>query len=86
MLEEIKYDYKVTKVNLFKNEQFNPEFETNINSILRESSNMGVGISKYIVGNNLKIQASIFKTSYEGLNNLDNDEFMSAAFLVQIVF
>ena len=47
---------------------------------------MGVGISKYIVGNNLKIQASIFKTSYEGLNNLDNDEFMSAAFLVQIVF
>ena len=27
MLEEIKYDYKVTKVNLFKNEQFNPEFK-----------------------------------------------------------
>ena len=27
MLEEIQYDYKVTKVNLFKNEQFNPKFK-----------------------------------------------------------
>ena len=27
MLEEIQYDYKVTKVNLFKNEQFNSEFK-----------------------------------------------------------
>ena len=27
MLEEIQYDYKVTKVNLFKNEQFNLEFK-----------------------------------------------------------
>ena len=27
MLEEIKYEYKVTKINLFKNEQFNPEFK-----------------------------------------------------------
>ena len=27
MLEEIKFDYKVTKVNLFKDEQFNPEFK-----------------------------------------------------------
>ena len=27
MLEEIEYDYKVTKVNLFKNEQFNSEFK-----------------------------------------------------------
>ena len=27
MLEEIQYEYKVTKVNLFKNEQFNPEFK-----------------------------------------------------------
>ncbi len=26
MLEEIKYDYKVTKVNIFKDEQFKPEF------------------------------------------------------------
>ena len=26
MLEEIEFDYKVTKVNLSKNEQFNPEF------------------------------------------------------------
>ena len=27
MLEEIQYEYKVTKINLFKNEQFNPEFK-----------------------------------------------------------
>ena len=26
MLEEIEFDYKVTKINLSKNEQFNPEF------------------------------------------------------------
>jgi GST-like protein len=27
MLEEIKYDYKVTSVNIFKDEQFKPEFK-----------------------------------------------------------
>ena len=27
MLEEIQHEYKVTKVNLFKNEQFKPEFK-----------------------------------------------------------
>jgi len=27
MLEEIKYEYKVTKINLFKNEQFKPDFK-----------------------------------------------------------
>ena len=27
MLEEIQYEYKVTKINLFKNEQFNTEFK-----------------------------------------------------------
>ena len=27
MLEEIKFDYKVTKVNLYKNEQFKPDFK-----------------------------------------------------------
>ena len=27
MLEEIQYEYKVTKINLFKNEQFTPEFK-----------------------------------------------------------
>ena len=26
MLEEIKFDYKVTKINIFKDEQFKPEF------------------------------------------------------------
>ena len=27
MLEEIGFDYKITKVNIEKNEQFKPEFE-----------------------------------------------------------
>ena len=27
MLEEIKFDYKVTKVNIYKDEQFKPEFK-----------------------------------------------------------
>ena len=27
MLEEIKYDYKVTKINIFKDEQFKPAFK-----------------------------------------------------------
>ncbi len=27
MLEEIKFDYKITKINIFKNEQFKPEFK-----------------------------------------------------------
>ena len=26
MLEEIGYEYKVTKINIFKNEQFKPKF------------------------------------------------------------
>ena len=27
MLEEIKYNYKVTKINIYKDEQFKPEFK-----------------------------------------------------------
>ena len=27
MLEEINFDYKVTKINIFKDEQFKPEFK-----------------------------------------------------------
>ena len=67
-------------------ENLNPEFDSYVSSILRKSSNMGVGISKYLAGNNLKIQASLFKTGYENLNNLNDDEFMSGSFLVQIAF
>ena len=67
-------------------ENLNPEFDSYGSSILRKSSNMGVGISKYLAGNNLKIQASLFKTGYENLNNLNDDEFMSGSFLVQIAF
>ena len=67
-------------------ESLNPEFDSYESSVLRKSSNMGVGISKYLAGNNLKIQASLFKTAYENLNNLEDDEFMSGSFLVQIAF
>ena len=67
-------------------ESLNPEFDSYESSVLRKSSNMGVGISKYLAGNNLKIQASLFKTAYENLNNLDDDEFMSGSFMVQIAF
>lgn len=67
-------------------ENLNPEFDPYESSILRKSSNMGVGVSKYLAGNNLKIQASLFKTGYENLNNLNDDEFMSGSFLVQIAF
>ncbi len=67
-------------------ENLNPEFDSFGSSILRKSSNMGVGISKYLAGNNLKIQASLFKTDYENLNNLNDDEFMSGSFLVQVAF
>ena len=27
MLEEVKFDYKVTKINIYKDEQFKPEFK-----------------------------------------------------------
>ena len=67
-------------------ENLNPEFDSYESSLLRKSTNMGVGVSKYLAGNNLKIQASLFKTGYENLNNLDDDEFMSGSFLVQIAF
>ena len=36
MLEEIQFEYKVTKVNLFKNEQFNPEFKKIITKVLSD--------------------------------------------------
>jgi hypothetical protein len=67
-------------------ESLNPEFDLFENSILRKTSNMAVGISKYLAGNNLKIQASAFRTSYENSNGLDDNQFLSAAFLVQVAF
>ena len=67
-------------------ESLNPEFDSYESSVLRKSSNIGFGISKYLAGNNLKIQASLFKTAYENLNNLEDDEFMSGSFMVQIAF
>ena len=71
---------------IFLKQNLNPEFDSYESSLLRKSTNMGVGVSKYLAGNNLKIQASLFKTSNENLNNLDDNEFMSGSFLVQIAF
>ncbi len=67
-------------------EHFNPEFDLNESSILRKSSNTGLGISKYLSGNSLKLQASLFNTVYDSLNNQNDDEFISGSFLVQIAF
>ena len=67
-------------------ENLNPEFDSYGSSILRKSSNIGVGISKYLAGNNLKIQASLFKTGYENLNNMEDDELMSGSFLDQSAY
>lgn len=71
----------------FMFEQINPEFDLNTGSILRDSSNLGIGISKYLAGNSLKIQASAFKTNYKNrIIGLQDDELISASFLVQIAF
>jgi len=71
----------------FMFEQINPEFDLNTGSILRDSSNLGIGISKYLAGNSLKIQASAFKTNYKNrIIGLKDDELISASFLVQIAF
>ena len=44
MLEEIECDYKVTKVNILKDEQFRPEFIlVGAKIIFREGRSKGVG-------------------------------------------
>ena len=49
-------------------EQLNPEFVSGLNPIFRQSNNFGIGLSKYLSDNNIKLQASLFKTEIK--NNL----------------
>ena len=67
-------------------EQSNPEFNSNIDSILRESTNVGFGLSKYLSDNNIKLQASVFKTNLKNSFVTQDDEFMNASFVVTLVF
>ena len=67
-------------------EQSNPEFNSNIDSILRESNNVGFGLSKYLSDNNIKLQASVFKTKLKNSFVMQDDEFMNASFVVTLVF
>ena len=67
-------------------EQSNPEFNSNIDSILRESNNVGFGLSKYLSDNNIKLQASVFKTNLKNSFVTQDDEFMNASFVVTLVF
>ena len=67
-------------------EQSNPEFNSNLDSILRESTNVGFGLSKYLSDNNIKLQASVFKTNLKNSFATQDDEFMNASFVVTLVF
>ena len=67
-------------------EQLNPEFNSNVDSILRESTNVGFGLSKYLSDNNIKLQASVFKTNHKNSFANEDDEFMNASFVVTLVF
>ena len=57
-----------------------PEFE-NDSSLLVDNKNFGFGISKYLVGNNLKLQFGAYKTDFDNGNKISYGEF-----LIQIVF
>lgn len=57
-----------------------PEFDTNINSILTETEVYTLGLSKYIKGNNVKIQ-----TAFSSINRNDQNTFQ-ADLVFQIVF
>jgi hypothetical protein len=58
-----------------------PEFDTNINSALRDYSSYTLGITKYINYNRLKIQAAFTSIEYANLGSQTVGEF-----LVQIAF
>tara|TARA_A100001234_G_scaffold132719_1_gene116427 strand:+ start:1767 stop:3017 length:1251 start_codon:yes stop_codon:yes gene_type:complete len=67
-------------------EQLNPEFVSGLNPIFRESNNFGIGLSKYLSDNNIKLQASLFKTEIKNNLNVNDDEYMSGSFIVTLVF
>jgi hypothetical protein len=62
-------------------EKTNPEFENNLNSILPDSNSYTIGLTKYFVGNNLKLQASYSKIDFAQGNDLSVGELV-----FQIVF
>ena len=57
-----------------------PEFE-NDSSLLVDNKNFGLGISKYFIGNNLKLQFGAYKTDFD-----NGDKISYGEFLIQIVF
>ena len=67
-------------------EQLNPEFVSVLNPIFRQSNNFGIGLSKYLSDNNIKLQASLFKTEIKNNLNVNDDEYMSGSFIVTLVF
>ena len=58
-----------------------PEFGSNVNSIVKETSGLTVGFSKYFKQNNLKLQ-----TSFSSLSYGDNTSQLLGSFIVQFVF
>lgn len=57
-------------------ESNSPEFESNINSLLKDSSNFTFGLTKYLNNNKLKIQASITTVDVKNGNNQTFGELM----------
>ena len=67
-------------------EQLNPEFVSGLNPIFRQSNNFGIGLSKYLSDNNIKLQASLFKTEIKNNFNVNDDKYLSGTFIVTLVF
>jgi hypothetical protein len=57
-------------------ENTKPEFASNLNSLLSESSSYTFGLTKYFKNNNIKIQAAISKIDYAKLNDTTFGEFI----------
>ncbi len=62
-------------------EMANPEFDMNTESLLKSFDSYGFGISKYLDGNNLKMQLGAYKADFDSGNEITYGEF-----LVQIAF
>ena len=65
----------------FRFENASPEFESNVNSLLPDMNSYTFGITKYLKGNNLKMQAAL-----TSINNAQGSNQTMGEFLVQIVF
>ena len=49
----------------FRYEMANPEFDMNTESLLQSFDSYGFGISKYLDGNNLKMQLGAYKADFD---------------------